>query len=59
MAAGVVTLSLYLPEQKKSMSLCRRRSVWINGRFQKASVKNQCPLHAIDGCLAAEERERQ
>lgn len=27
--------------------------------FKKASVKNQCPLHAIDGCLAAEERERQ
>lgn len=55
----VATLSLYLPEQKKSMPFCRRRSVWINGRFQKASVKNQCPLHAIDGCWAAEERERQ
>lgn len=41
------------------MPFCRRRSVWINGRFQKASVKNQCPLHAIDGCWAAEERERQ
>jgi len=50
-------LSLYLPEQKKSMRLSRRRSVWINGRFQKAAVKNQCPLHAIDGCLAAEVRE--
>lgn len=22
-------------------------------------MKNQCPLHAIDGCLAAEERQRQ
>lgn len=57
--AEVVTLSLYLPKQEKSMPFCCRRSVWINGRFQKASVKNQCPLHAIDGCLAAEERERQ
>lgn len=58
-AAEVVMLSLYLPKQEKSMPFRCRRSARINGRFQKASVKNQCPLHAIDGCLAAEEREWQ
>lgn len=47
---GIVTLSLYLPKQKKLMLPCCRRSAWINERFQKACVKNQCPLHAIDGC---------
>lgn len=47
------------PSKRNRCLSCRRRSVWINGRFQKASVKNQCPLHTIDGCLAAEERERQ
>lgn len=41
------------------MPLCWRRSVLINGRFQKASVKNQCLFHAIDDCLAGEEREGQ
>lgn len=56
-AAEVVMLSLYLPKQEKSMPFRCRRSARINGRFQKASVKNQCPLHAIDGCWAAEERE--
>ena len=49
---GVITLSLYLPEQKKSMSLYRRRSMRINGRFQKASEKKKInvpymPLMAI------------
>lgn len=47
---------IYPSKKKKSMPLCCRRSVWINERFQKAPVKNQCPLHTIDGSLAIEER---
>lgn len=56
---AAVVLSLYLPRQKQSMWLCCRRSARINGGFQKAFVKNQCPSHAIDGCLATEERKQQ
>lgn len=47
---------IYPSKKKKSMPLCCKRSVWINERFQKAPVKNQCPLHTIDGSLAIEER---
>lgn len=44
---------IYPSKRNRCLSCCRR-SAWINGRFQKAPVKNQCPLHAIDGCLATE-----